>query len=186
MSKLLMVVDMQNDFVDGVLGSEAAQRIVPNVCKKIEDFKRDSEDYDNNIIVTLDTHDEYQGVPVELQRLPMHCKDGEHGWKLNQDVLNTLNRNGRWVPLYKDSFMGIDAASKYYRDRYEIDMYDTIEIVGLCTDICVVSNALMCRAMNPTARIIVDASCCAGTSVEAHKAALTVMKSCLIDVLNEE
>lgn len=171
MRKVLVVVDMQNDFVYGSLGSEMAQAIVPNVKKKIEEYKSNG----NDVIFTKDTH--FMGSyaqSLEGQKLPIeHCIFGTKGWNVIDEI-----RDDECMNLEKRTF-GFNDWGFYLWD------YDEIEIIGVCTDICVVSNALIIRMLYPNSPIVVDASCCAGTSVEAHKAALTIMKSCQIDVIGE-
>ena len=152
-SKILIVVDMQNDFISGTLGTREAQAIVPNVKKKIKEYVDNGE----HVIFTMDTHYENYMETLEGQKLPIkHC------------IKETFGYLG-----WKEKF------SDYHINKMEI------EIIGLCTDICVVSNALILRAMYPNTKITVDASCCAGVTPENHKAALTTMKSCQIDVIGE-
>lgn len=161
MNKVLIVVDMQYDFIYGSLGSEAAQAIVPKVAKKVKNFNGD-------IICTKDTHFENYLSTFEGKNLPIeHCITGTPGHKLIPEVDKGLSVN-------KGSF-GYDWCG--------LDKYDEIEICGLLTDICVVSNALILRSKYPEKRIVVDASCCAGSSMDNHKAALMVMSSCMIDII---
>lgn len=175
MKKILIVVDMQNDFVTGSLGTTEAQVIVPKVDNLIETGEFDE------VYYTFDTHRspgyfytlEGKNLPVE------HCINGTDGWELaikngpiDENYTVTKNRFG--YPYWDGKL-----------DETQVTEKDTITIVGLCTDICVVSNALILRAEFPNTPIICDASCCAGTTPEAHKAALTVMKSCQIDVIND-
>lgn len=171
--KYLIVVDMQNDFIDGALGSDAARAIVSNVVNKIEEYRQ----YENSkIIFTHDTHmDDYLDT-LEGQKLPIsHCIKDTPGWYLSDELPIDPGKDSH---VYKNSF-GWLGWSKILRPIRG----DTIEVVGLCTNICVVSNALILRASFPDVQIIVDASCCAGTSSEAHSAALSVMRSCQIDVI---
>lgn len=168
MKKVLIVVDMQHDFVDGVLGTPEARAIVDNVKAKIQDYYKNG----NHIIFTRDTHTEEYLTTNEGKHLPYeHCIYGTHGWEIIE---------GLEVPeceyIDKPSFgwMGWD--------KYD---FDEIEIIGLCTDICVVSNALILKATFPEISITVDASCCAGVNPETHKAALTTMKMCQINVIGE-
>jgi len=167
--KYLIVIDMQKDFVDGSLGTPEAQAIVPNVEKKAADGNYDK------VLFTFDTHYENYMNTLEGKKLPVpHCVKGTAGW---ESVLSaeTLGIN---ETIIKNTF----GYNNWLMKLYDVD---SIELVGLCTDICVISNALILRALFPDVPITVDASCCAGTTPEAHKAALTVMKSCQIDIINE-
>lgn len=172
-NKLLVVVDMQNDFVDGSLGSEDAQAIVGKVCEKIDNW-------DGRVCFTFDTHYEDYLESLEGKHIPVeHCINETDGWNLNGEIAKRLNENS--FKVYKDSFGSLDLI--YLVRELEID---NIQLVGLCTDICVISNALLLRAAVPDTDIAVDASCCAGTSKENHRAALTVMKQCCIDIINDD
>ena len=176
MAKLLVVVDMQNDFINGSLGSEAAQKIVPNVCKKIASW-------DGDIITTMDKHDEDYPHTMEGKLIPSHCIYEEDGWNLNADVANALDASNQIVSrICKPTFGSVLLANAVK----SWNSYDSVEFVGLCTDICVVSNVLLVRAHCPEIPITVDASCCAGTTPENHNAALAVMRSCLINVIEGE
>ena len=175
MKKILVVVDMQNDFVDGALGTKEAIAIVPNVVKKIREFDGDE------IFVTYDTHYDNYMDTLEGQKLPIpHCIDGSYGHELNAEVKAAL-AGKQYKDVIKAGF-GSFSISRGLKDRYPGEEME-IELVGLCTDICVVSNALIMRAGYPNAKITVDASCCAGVTPETHLAALTTMKCCQIDVI---
>lgn len=170
--KTLIVIDMQNDFITGPLGTPEAVAIVSNVKKKIEEYRARYEP----IIFTRDCHRENYLETKEGRYLPVeHCIIGSKGWKiadgflLKDQVNNIIN---------KDQF-GFDKWFTY------LHAGDKVEIVGLCTDICVVSNALIIKAQIHDVDVTVDASCCAGTTPENHKAALQVMKSCQINVIGE-
>lgn len=169
--RTLIVVDVQNDFVNGSLGSEEAQAIIPNVKKKIEEYYNRGD----KIIFTRDTHyDDYLNTP-EGRKLPVkHCIFGTNGWKVVSDLEVP---NCRYV---NKSTFGI----LQWRNMTWIGDGD-IDLVGLCTDICVISNALVLKAVFPKTEITVDASCCAGSTPEKHKAALEVMRSCQINVIGE-
>ena len=175
MKKLLVVVDMQNDFVDGTLGSKEAQAIVPNVVKKINEW-------DGEIIVTQDTHYDNYLETREGRYLPVkHCIEGTDGHKINTDVFDALVRHhSNFAYLNKITF-GSTALPEIIRGQN----FEYIELVGLCTDICVVSNAMLLKAHYPEMDIAVNASCCAGVTPESHKAALTTMKMCQINVIGE-
>lgn len=169
--KTLIVVDVQNDFVNGSLGSEEAQAIIPNVKKKIEEYYNRGD----QIILTRDTHyDDYLNT-LEGRKLPVkHCVFGTKGWKVVSDLEVP---NCRYVN--KSTF-----GTLQWRNMAWIGDGD-IDLVGLCTDICVISNALVLKAMFPNTEITVDAGCCAGSTPEKHKAALEAMKSCQINVIGE-
>lgn len=171
--KILIVVDMQNDFVTGVLGTKEAQSIVPNVVNKVEQYRKDQ-----MIIYTRDSHfDKYYENSQEGKYLPIkHCIYGTNGHELIPELLKKEPRHG--FVIDKDKFGYINWAEDLV--QYNITQ---IELCGVCTDICVVSNALILKATFPEVPIIVDAKCCAGATPEKHKAALEVMKSCQIDVI---
>ena len=174
--KILVVVDMQNDFIDGALGSEYANTVVlPNVVEKVKQAKADGE----CILFTCDTHfkRDYNEF-VEGKTIPMHCEFNTHGWQINEKIVKANGASPLLV--WKGTFGKVNWGE--YIDHL-IDNETEIEICGLCTDICVVSNALILRALYPFNKITVLADCCGGTSKEAHDAALTVMKSCLINVV---
>lgn len=173
MKKILVVVDMQKDFVDGALGSKEAAAIVPNVVNKIKDFEGD-------IFVTYDTHFENYMDTNEGKNLPVpHCIKGTDGWELNEEVAKAL-ANRKYTPVEKITFGSVDLPGLV--GKAAGDEAFTVELVGLCTDICVVSNALLLKANFPEMNILVDAACCAGVTVESHEAALTTMKMCQIEV----
>ena len=169
--KTLIVVDMQNDFIDGVLGTPEAVAIVPNVKKKIEEYESRGDD----IIFTLDTHHADYLNTNEGKHLPVeHCIFDTHGWEIHPEIDNVKH-----LYLEKGSF-GYIHWNTWLKDGME-----EIELVGLCTDICVVSNALILKALYPEINITVDASCCAGVTPDSHKAALLTMKMCQINVIGE-
>lgn len=178
MKKLLVVVDMQNDFIDGALGSEEAKAIVDKVVDKIRNW-------DGDITATLDTHDDDYLNTREGKYLPVkHCIVDTEGWLFNRKIAyafaeaNTTNTTHINV-IRKCAFANLELAQLCSK-------YDYVELVGLCTDICVLSNALFIKNMNCELDIAVDASCCAGVTPESHKAALLVMKMCQIDILNND
>ena len=176
MKKILIVVDMQNDFIDGALGTKEAELIVDNVVKKITEFE-------GEIFVTLDTHYNNYMETSEGRKLPVpHCIKGTNGWNLN-DKVNKALMNKKHKIVEKITFGSIDLPNLIKNVVGEENM--EIEMVGLCTDICVVSNALILKATFPEATILVDSTCCAGVTPDKHKAALETMKSCQIDVIGE-
>ena len=170
MKKTLIVIDMQNDFIDGALGSKEAQAIVPNVKKKIEEYEANGYD----VVFTRDTHQTDYLDTNEGKHLPVeHCIEGTHGWDISSELISTHP-----YPIVDKPTFG----NLHWKTFFE---FEEIELVGLCTDICVVSNALILKAMYPDSNITVDASCCAGVTPESHKAALTTMKMCQINVIGE-
>jgi len=174
MQKILVVVDMQKDFVDGALGTKEAQAIVDKVVKKIEDF-------DGSIYVTYDTHFEDYLETDEGKNLPVvHCVRDTDGWKLNEKVQEVLDKKGPYTEIEKITFGSIDLPFVLAEEN-EMDDAE-IELIGLCTDICVVSNALILKANYPDINISVDSACCAGVTPEKHEAALETMRSCQIIV----
>ncbi|MBR5518795.1 MAG: cysteine hydrolase [Clostridia bacterium] len=176
MKKILIVVDMQKDFVDGALGSKEAVAIVDNVVKKVEEF-------DGDIIVTYDTHPENYMETQEGKNLPVpHCIKGTDGWKLDLKVQSALDKK-TFKAIEKPTF-GSTELPEYIRANYNPEEVE-IELIGLCTDICVVSNALLLKANFLETKVSVDASCCAGVTVESHNAALTTMKMCQVNVIDK-
>ena len=172
MNRVLIVVDMQKDFVNGSLGSDQALQIVENVADKIRSFE-------GSIIVTMDTHDYDYMQTQEGEKLPVeHCVRDTEGWQLDQVIKEALAER-EYKVVHKPSFAAVDLVAL-------IAEYDTadleIELVGLCTDICVVSNALLLKAHFPEIPIFVDSACCAGVTHEKHQAALMTMESCQITV----
>ena len=173
MKKFLVVVDMQKDFVDGALGSKEAVAIVPNVVKKINDF-------DGEIFVTYDTHFENYMDTNEGKNLPVpHCIKGTAGFELNAEVEKALEGK-KFTKVEKITFGSVELPKLVGAAADGEDF--TVELIGLCTDICVVSNALLLKANYPEMNIGVDATCCAGVTPESHDAALITMKMCQIEV----
>ena len=177
MKNILVVVDMQKDFINGSLGTKEAQAIVANVVTKINDFEGD-------IFATLDTHPENYLETAEGKKLPVvHCVNLTDGWLLNEDILMALSTKN-YRTIEKPTFGSLKLMS-LIKDIIDVEKDVNIEVVGLCTDICVVSNVLLLKANFPEIKITVDASCCAGVTPETHQAALTTMKMCQIDIINE-
>lgn len=166
--KTLIVIDMQNDFIDGSLGTAEAQAIVDKVKAKINEYAVGG----NEIIFTRDTHEENYLQTSEGKKLPVvHCVKGTPGWEIADG-------------LYVDGAEIIDKPS-FGWTGWSGKSFSEIEITGLCTDICVVSNALILKAMFPETEITVDASCCAGVTPKTHKAALETMRMCQINIIGE-
>lgn len=178
MSKVLIVVDMQNDFITGPLGTQEARDIIPNVQEKVQYYMKNE---DGVIIFTRDSHDSFYMETQEGKHLPVpHCISKTEGWNIIPE-LNDYARNN--FILNKNTF-GYKYWEHVFDFRYNpvFISFDSIELVGVCTDICVVSNALILKSIYPEIPIIVDATCCAGTTPENHIAALQVMKCCQIEV----
>ena len=174
MKRFLVAVDLQKDFVDGALGTNEAQAIVPNAVKKINSF-------DGKIFVTFDTHSENYLSTAEGKKLPVtHCVKGTDGWQLNADIQKALDCKD-YISVEKPTFGSVDLPKLIEKEANGEEF--EIELIGLCTYICVVSNALLLKANFPEAPIAVDSSCCAGVTPQAHKSALDTMKSCQIDIL---
>lgn len=172
MKKTLIVIDMQHDFIDGALGTKEAAAILPFAAKKIREYQESG----NQIIFTQDTHFDNYLETSEGKHLPVkHCVEGTNGWNIPAciDIPECLHINKQtfsyagWF-MYDKAFFG-----------------EEIEVIGLCTDICVVSNVLFLKAVFPEMKITVDASCCAGVTPESHMAALQTMKMCHINVIGE-
>lgn len=176
--KILIVVDMQKDFIDGSLGTPEARAIVGKVVEKIQSFNGDI------IYYTKDTHEEnYLNTPEGIKLPVKHCIRGTDGWNLNEEICKALRGAHCTTQCVEKNTFGseylVDAVD-YYIGQENVE----IEIVGLCTDICVVSNALLLKArLYDMAEITVDHACCAGVTPETHEAALKTMKMCQITVV---
>ncbi len=170
MKKILVVVDMQNDFVSGSLGSEDAKAIVGNVTDKIRGWQDD-------IVCTYDTHYENYLETKEGKMLPVkHCIENTEGWQLNADVASALESKN-YITFRKPTF-GSEELAKHLKEN----QYEEIHFIGLCTDICVISNVMLAKAALPESQITVDAKCCAGVTKESHENALNAMKMCHIQI----
>ena len=171
MSKILIVVDMQNDFIDGALGTKEASAIVPYVKDVIESF-------DGKVYFTRDTHFENYMETQEGANLPVpHCIKDTDGWQIRAE-LDALRRTEAIDKLTFGSSALVDAL------KAEKDI-ESITFVGLCTDICVISNAIVMKAFFPEVPLIVDAKGCAGVSPDSHQRALEAMKVCQIKIIND-
>ena len=174
MRKVLIVIDMQNDFIDAALGTKEAAAIVDAVKDKIRSYPSE------NIIATMDTHFDNYMQTQEGKYLPVpHCIKGTDGWKIRPEIAELLKD----AKIYEKPTFGSTALAadlKALSEREELEL----ELVGLCTDICVVSNALLLKASMPEVKISVDAACCAGVTPEKHLAALETMRSCQIQISN--
>lgn len=169
--KILIVVDMQNDFIDGALGTKEAEKIVANVKEKIDTYRSNNDE----VIFTRDTHFENYLETQEGKNLPVkHCIKDTFGWQISSklDVADS-------VVIDKPTF-GSTKLMEYLLSKQNIS---EIQLVGLCTDICVISNAFLLKAALPEVLISVDSRCCAGVTPESHNRALESMKTCQIMVI---
>ena len=173
--KYLIVVDMQNDFITGSLGTKEAEAILPKVIEKVKN-------YDGTVIYTKDTHHADYLTTQEGKNLPVeHCIEGTWGWELAGElkVLSKANK-----VFNKPTFGSLELA-RYMTEENEKEEIEAIELCGLCTDICVISNAFVIKASLTEVPVSVDASCCAGVTPESHLNALAAMKMCQVTVVNE-
>lgn len=174
MKKYLLAIDLQNDFIDGSLGTEEAQQMLRAAIDKIKSF-------DGEVIFTQDTHPSDYLNTLEGRKLPVeHCIEGTEGWQLNPEIA-ALKKDAKI--FCKNTFGSLELA-EYLKEEYNNGQVEKIELIGLCTDICVVSNALLLKAYMPEVPICVDASCCAGVTKESHLQALNTMTMCQIQVEN--
>lgn len=174
MRRMLVVVDMQNDFIDAALGTAEAVAVVDAVKEKIRSYPIE------NVIATMDTHGENYLETQEGRNLPVtHCVKGSDGWKIRPDIATLLDG----AKIYEKPTFGSTALATDLQTLSQSEDIE-LELIGLCTDICVVSNALLLKAYMPEVRISVDASCCAGVTPEKHLAALETMRSCQVNVTN--
>ncbi len=174
MKHILVVVDIQKDFVDGALGTKEAVSMIENAVKKIREFE-------GEIFVTYDTHFENYMETAEGAKLPVpHCVKGTAGWELDKNIAKALEDKS-FTSVEKLTFGSVELPELVKKTVGDEDF--DITLIGLCTDICVVSNALILKANFPEKEIYVDASSCAGVTVDSHDAALTTMKMCQINVI---
>ena len=172
MKSILLVIDVQNDFIDGALGSKEAVASLPNVIEKIEKF-------DGQVIFTRDAHEDDYLNTQEGKYLPVkHCIINTDGWQIAKKADEYRIKNNCMV-FDKSAFGSIECA-EYIKKQFESGEVDKVTLIGYCTDICVVSNALILKATCPELELHVDSSCCAGVTPEKHKAALETMASCQI------
>ena len=178
--RFLIVVDMQKDFVDGVLGTKEAQEIVPAVCEKIRTF-------DGEVIVTKDTHKSNYIETQEGTYLPVpHCIEGTYGWELNDMVYDAIAKRDDIVvyTVTKPTFGSVELGHRLA--AHGAEKIEEVVLIGLCTDICVISNAMLLKAFLPEVKVTVDAACCAGVTPESHENALRAMKMCQVNIENWE
>lgn len=168
---VLVVVDMQNDFIDGALGTKEAEAIVPKVVDKIKSFQ-------GLILATRDTHEEDYLSTQEGKKLPVkHCIRGSVGWELREEIAELIKEE----PVDKPTFGSRELAERLY-ELNKTEHIESITLIGLCTDICVISNALLLKAFLPEVPIAVDKNCCAGVTVKSHDEALNAMGMCQIQI----
>lgn len=173
--KYLIVVDMQNDFITGSLGTKEAERILPKVLEKVKSF-------DGTVIYTKDTHGTDYLSTQEGKNLPVeHCMEGSWGWMLAEE----LERLSAGHKVFNKPTFGSVELAAYLVEQAKEQEVEEIELCGLCTDICVISNAFLIKANLPEVPVLVDASCCAGVTPESHSNALGAMKMCQVTVYNE-
>lgn len=176
---VLVIVDMQNDFIDGALGTKEAQEIVSKVINKIQNFNG------GVIAYTMDTHDEMYLATQEGRKLPVkHCILGTTGWEIQTDVKNAINNKDATILRFEKGTYGSDALSNWIREH--ADQLDKITFIGLCTGICVISNVMLAKVAAPEVEIVVDASCCACVTPCSHDTALSAMKLCNVTIENWE
>lgn len=175
MKNILVVVDMQRDFIDGVLGTKEAIDIIPNVIDKIKHFQ-------GEVIFTRDTHDEGYLESQEGAKLPVvHCIKQTDGWKLENEIQRLAEKLESKI-FDKITFASVEMAD-YLKNLSEKEAIGKIELIGVCTDICVISNAILLKAVLPEVKIVVDSSCCAGVTPESHSNALKSMNMCQIEII---
>ncbi|MGI6010086.1 MAG: cysteine hydrolase family protein [Ruminococcus sp.] len=176
MNKLLMVIDMQNDFIDGSLGTKEAAAILPRVAAKIKEYQANGDE----ILFTMDTHFDHYLDTQEGKKLPVpHCIKGTKGWELAPALREIIS--GYEYPFYEKFTFGSSALALAF-SRGDYSHITHITLVGLCTDICVISNALLAKTFLPEVPITVDASCCAGVTPDSHENALKAMEMCQIQI----
>lgn len=174
MKDYLVVVDMQNDFIDGALGTKEAEAIVGKVADKIRLF-------DGEVIFTRDTHAPDYLETQEGKRLPVvHCVRDSAGWQIREGLTDIRPCATIDKPTFGSTELGVLLAQRDLEEKI-----GSVTLVGLCTDICVISNALLIKAFLPETPIVVDAACCAGVTPESHRGALEAMKMCQITIENE-
>ncbi|MGN1181272.1 MAG: cysteine hydrolase family protein [Suilimivivens sp.] len=180
MKKVLVVIDMQNDFIDGALGTKEAQAIVDNVVTKIMEYEGET------VFATRDTHGENYMETSEGRHLPVvHCIRGTKGWKIREEVEKALQKVNAQIidkPTFGSEILAEELFELDRKERAQGKEGIEVELVGLCTDICVVSNALLIKAKLCETPLKVDAGCCAGVTPESHEAALLTMKMCQVEV----
>lgn len=182
--EILIVVDMQKDFITGCLGNESTRAVVEPVCDLITSFKN-SNSGATQLIYTMDTHYNNYMDTMEGKKLPvLHCIEGTEGWNLDTSVKSAIGSDG--IMVKKETF-GAKALPEVINNilyvENKVDEPLKITLCGVCTDICVISNAMLLKANYPNAEIVINSKCCAGVTEERHNIALEAMKSCHIDII---
>ena len=173
--KLLIVIDMQNDFIDGAFGTKEAVAIVPKVAEKIAKWRSEG----GEVVFTRDTHQKEYLQTQEGKNLPVvHCVEGTDGWQISKDLPVSDDDKIINKPTFGSKELGL-----YLEELAKENTIDEIEVIGLCTDICVISNALLIKAFLPEIPVTVDSSCCAGVTPKSHDTALEAMKMCQINII---
>ncbi|MGI6004308.1 MAG: cysteine hydrolase family protein [Christensenellales bacterium] len=174
MKDVLIVVDMQRDFVDGALGTEEARRIVPALARRIRGF-------DGRVILTMDTHDEDYPDTQEGKNLPVpHCVKGSDGWRLDPDIRRAVNARQESVTIFEKPAFASTELALYLKEMNRTEGVASVELAGLCTDVCVISNAILVKAFLPEVPVKVNAVLCAGVTPQRHLAALEAMAACQV------
>lgn len=179
-NKLLVVIDVQNDFVTGSLRNEEAIKKLPNVCEEVKNW-------DGIIVFTKDTHKKDYLDTLEGKKLPVkHCIENTWGWELCVELLNVMRdkevKEGKQCNLVLKDTFGYKGWREYLYSHGWIN-FDEIEVIGYCTDICVISNVMILKSIFPNVPIKVKESCCAGVTPESHNNSLEAMKVCHIDII---
>lgn len=168
---ILIVIDMQKDFINGSLGTKEAVKIVPNVIKKIKTYDK------KNVFATMDTHSDDYLNTNEGKKLPIkHCIENTDGWQLQEEIKLLINQEN----IFKKNYFG---SIELVENLKKIKNLEKIEIVGLCSDICVIVNAILLKEYIKNVQIVVDKNCIAGTTKEKNEEAISIMKSCQIDII---
>jgi len=174
---ILVVVDMQNDFVNGPLGTLEAEQILPAVCEKIKNF-------DGDIYVTKDTHTEDYMNTQEGKNLPVvHCIKGTKGWELHDKVMEALTESGKDYQVFEKPTFGSTDLAESLLKLNDDGKIESITFIGICTGICVISNAMLCKAYMPEVPLSVDAKCCACVTPQSHENAIDAMRLCQIKIV---
>lgn len=175
MSKILVVIDMQKDFVSGCLGSKEAQAILPEVEKKVNAFH-------GEVVFTRDTHQPDYMQTQEGRKLPvLHCVEGSEGWQLMDGLEQYRKEHG--AKVFDKVTFGSRQLGEALEEMNRQEHIESITFIGVCTDICVISNAMLVKAFLPEVPLIVDSRCCAGVTVQSHENALNAMRACQIEVI---
>ena len=198
--KILIVIDMQNDFLHGALRNEEGIKIIPGVIQRIKEYQEENK----IIIATRDTHEKDYLTTQEGKKLPVeHCIRYSHGWRINEQIEEALGEiyiydeqsfPGREMSGLENAFsisiifdkptFGSNELASYLRKCYfKVQDKLEVELVGVCTDICVISNAMLIKSALPNARVMVNSALCAGVTVESHETALKAMSACQIEII---